>query len=96
MRSLVAVLPFLALAACGEQTRALEYLCTNGPDISIVYSGDTAVLTYPDGRRETLTRPEPARSYAYSNATTLWSESNRGGRLTTPERSLRCEQMGGR
>lgn len=89
-------LALLALSACGEGKRSLEYLCSNGPDIGITYDEDKATLFYPDGRVESLTRPDPARPGTYTNGTTMWSESNRGGRLTTQDRSLRCEQMGGR
>lgn len=96
MRTPVVLFALVALASCGERTRALEYLCSNGPDIGITYEGGTATLYYPDGRVEALTSV-PESPGIYTNASgTSWVESNRGGRLTTPERSLRCEQMGGR
>ena len=90
---LLAALGLTLLASCGDGGQKVEtFACPNGPDIAVLYEGDTAVIALPDGRRETLQRTEPGKEI-YAKPGMVWQiESFRTGRLTDGQKSYGCDQ----
>ena len=96
MRSLILLGALALLAACGGDQRsgAATFTCPNGPDLTVLYSDEGALLVFPDGRREVLSSTETENLYAKPGV--VWdARVFRSARLTDGERSLSCDQMAG-
>lgn len=85
-----------ALAACAGQTKRTTYTCPNGPDLVVTYTGDSAILTFPDDTVEVLPIADPARPDIYAKPGVVWDASRfRQARLTDGPSSFLCDQMAG-
>ncbi|MEO9825785.1 MAG: hypothetical protein ABJF50_15325 [Paracoccaceae bacterium] len=92
MRGLIAFSFLMGLVACSTGPETATFSCTRGPEIAIVYSDDTAILTFADGRTEVLPS-DPNRPGFYAKSGLVWSETAfRTGRLTNATSSYSCDQ----
>ena len=83
------------LSGCGEQTSEATYTCPRGPDLTVIYAEDGATLYFPDGRVETLPRPDPERPNLYAKPGYSWAVGFREARLDDGRNSYTCDQMAG-
>lgn len=95
MRALLTLPALALLAACGgSDTRTATYTCPNGPDLSVAYADEGALIVFSTGRRELLEPTETEELYAKPGV--VWDVRQfRTGRLTDGERSFQCDQMAG-
>lgn len=83
------------LAGCGAQEQVATFTCPRGPDLTVVYSEAGATLYFPDGRVETLPRPDPERPNLYAKPGYSWAVGFREARLDDGSNSYTCDQMAG-
>jgi len=96
MKALCLIPALALLAACGSssQNKLATFTCPNGPSLVVTYSGDTAQITFPDGRKEVLAVTENENIFAKPG--TVWQlVAFRTARLTDGQNSYHCDQMAG-
>ncbi len=90
MNRILTLLLLGGLAACSSSTETATFACPNGPNLAVVYTDDTAILTLPGGRTEAL--PKSSDS-VYAKPGIVWQiVAFRTARLTDGSKSYHCDQ----
>lgn len=92
------ILPLVALGllvGCAGRKETATFLCLNGPDLAVTYVDDMAIITFVDGRSETLQRVDPEKPDLYAAPGITWNITGfRAGRLSEGRSSFGCDQVG--
>ena len=98
MKYLLGLFALAALTGCSNfEKSSATFICLNGADLVVTYdeSLGQAILLFPGGRSETLSRMDPANPGFYSAPGVSWSLTGfRAARLDDGLQSFGCDEVG--